>query len=86
MNIEIAKRVSELLRKKSDYERDLAELVDPDSRFVLGRTFHGSWSGPSSLNINNDKELNKKYRDLLITDVKIKIISIDNEIKNISCF
>jgi len=98
MTEEIAKTASQLLKEKSELIDDLSKIMDkPKSDgsiydsfycFVLAYGYNGGFmfhAQNPSLNVNKYDNIREKVKNLLISEINIKITEIDEQLKNLTC-
>lgn len=87
MNIETAQKVSELLKKKIEFEKDLSELLSENNIFKIGYKMKGIWliSNIFQLNSNLSEEFYSKMKNLVIEELQNSINQIDKEIESLKC-
>lgn len=81
MDLQKGSKVSELLKEKIEYEKDLQELLDLNSVIQLK-----AFKNDRKLGINNDQQFIKKIRWLTILELNNKIEELDFKIKKLKYY
>lgn len=78
MTEEIAKKASELLKRKSDISKNLSYLIEPNTSMYPSIILGGCWNATAMYGIS--KNINDKVKNLILTELRREEKEIDDEL------
>lgn len=86
MNIETAQKVSDLLKQKVEFEKDLVQLLSQDYSFILGTDAKRSYTPYTfELKISKKSSFNARVKNMVVSELKQEISKLEDEINNLGC-